>query len=281
MVLETTALPTKLSSFLLQRNGRMKKISSIWYVYTLEIIFRSILLILSWLSVVVIFYLYKKVLLNAFIGLNESLILNFSKFKPHFILTEITEIFNVYFYLIFFFSNQIFFLKVGYHILMFLSKSVSKKEGFFLVNSFKIIVIFWVISFVFLNIFILPLTWDFFFSFYKDTHLNSLTLFFELRLIEYVKFYFSLYYTSFFIGQFLALIFLVFKSGITSVILVRKYRKLFYLVIVSLSTVLSPPDIFYQLFISFLIIIFFEFFILFKLFDLVREPIKTNKYSYR
>ena len=151
-----------------------------------------------------------------------------------------------------------------------------QKESLFLTGIFKTIVAFWVLSFILLNILVLPLTWKFFLSFYNETDLNSLTIFFELKLIEYTKFYFSLYNTSFLISQFLAIIFFSLNRLKSSIIDIRNYRKIYYLIFVALASFFTPPaDIINQFIMSFIFIAFFEFFILFKFFPFLTtlEPI--------
>ena len=60
--------------------------------------------------------------------------------------------------------------------------------------------------------------------------------------------------------------------------ILKKFRKLYYYIFVIFSTIITPPDVFNQLFFSVALIFFFELFILIFIFKkfLVRKVIKTN-----
>lgn len=48
---------------------------------------------------------------------------------------------------------------------------------------------------------------------------------------------------------------------------VKKYRKLFYFLFVFFSTIVTPPDVFSQLFVSFFLISFYEILTFLKIVD--------------
>jgi Sec-independent protein secretion pathway component TatC len=132
------------------------------YTYYLEIKNRIFLSLICWISVSIVCYFYKETLLFLFISFSNYGVLADS--KPYFIFTDVTEIFSVYAQLIFFISNQILFIKLSYHILMFLSLGLYKFEYTnlkFVLKYFK----FLVISIFLLNKILMPLSWSFFLSF--------------------------------------------------------------------------------------------------------------------
>jgi Sec-independent protein secretion pathway component TatC len=156
------------------------------YTYYLEIKNRIFLSLICWLFVSIVCYFYKETLLFLFISFSNYGVLTGS--KPYFIFTDVTEIFSVYAQLIFFISNQILFIKLNYHVLMFLSLGLYKFEYTNLKFAFKVLLSSWIISIFLLNKFLMPLSWHFFLSFQDETHLKTISLFFEAKLSEYFHF---------------------------------------------------------------------------------------------
>jgi len=116
-----------------------------------------------------------------------------------------------------------------------------------------------------LNFFIIPTSWFFFLSFQNGYAVN---LHFEAKLNEYLRFYLSLcylilYYSGFFVG-----LFFLFYYSINNLNLVKNSRKFFYLSFILLSTVITPPEIISQIFLSFLCVFVYEIFFIIFLFRL-------------
>ena len=92
--------------------------------YYLEIKNRILLLSISWISVLLVSYIFKEVLLSVVTHDSRSLTSEMS----YFIFTDIVEVFNVYVHLIFFVGNQILVLNIFYHFLIFISLGLTKIE---------------------------------------------------------------------------------------------------------------------------------------------------------
>lgn len=249
--------------------------------YFLEIKNRSLLLLLTWFSTILISYLYKEILL--FSVVQPSLILNISTGSTffYFIFTNVTEIFSVYLQLVLFLSFQVFVLCFFYHIFSFLTPSLFYTEYFYLKFLYKTIVGVWVFSVIFLSYMLVPLTWNFFLSFQSLTKAYSFNLHFEAKIYEYLSFYIELYYLSVLYCQIFVALFLFLIYTNTNIKIIRKFRKLNYYFFIIFSTLISPPDILSQILISSVTILLYECLIFSFMFRsslilLIRQPIKTN-----
>lgn len=237
-----------------------------WYVYILEIKYRIILIFVTWISTVTICYFHKNVLLYLFVFFSNHYS-NFYSFKSYFIFTEVTELFSIYFDIIFFVSNQILYFSIFYHSIIFLSFGLYKYEYKNLTFIFKILLLFWIFFVIFFNYVILPLIWNFFLSFQME--LNSISLVFEAKLKEYVDFYIKIFHLCFLNFQFLIFIFLFFDLFIHNLEIIKNFRRLYYFIFIIFSTFLTPPDVFSQLAVSFLLIFFYELFIFLKVWKII------------
>ena len=152
-------------------------------------------------------------------------------------------------------------------------------EYYYLKYILKIVSFVWFVS-VFLSKFVLiPTMWNFFLTFQNSSYIN---LHFEAKLSEYLSFYTKFYYVFTIYCQIFTVLVFFFNYMNANVLLIKKLRKLYYYLFVLFSTLVSPPDIFSQVFISFILIFFYEFFILIFIIKhsfnlLVRQPIKSNK----
>lgn len=240
------------------------------YKYFSEIKNRSFLLILTWISVILVSYCFKEVLL--FTITKPSIYLSFytssSSYESiYFIFTDVIEIFLVYISLIFFIGNQIASLFMLYHFLFFVALGLYKFEYNYLTFIFKISLFFFMFSIVIYNKFLFPFSWNFFLSFQEFAVLKFLTLHFESKINEYITFYITFYYLCivyFQIFVFLVLFFDYVKDDLKTV---KIFRKFFYYSFVIFSTLITPPDIFSQFILSINIIVNYEilmFFLIIK-----------------
>ena len=231
--------------------------------YFLEIKSRLILLLLTWFSTVLVCYVYKETLLfiivqpNTFINVNEHLAFFY------FIFTDVTEILSVYLKLIIFLSSQILFIYLIYHCFLFLSPAFFQYEYVYFKSSIQMLSFVLLSSIVLITCFLIPLTWNFFLSFQDLLSTCSFHLYFEAKLNEYLCFYIKFYYLCGFYCQFFVL-FLLFLNYIDANIkLIRKFRKLYHYCFIIFSTLISPPEILSQIFLSIIVIFIYEFLIIF------------------
>lgn len=219
--------------------------------YILEIKNRLFLLFITWISTVFVSYFYKEILLFVIVQINE----NYYPTSFYFIFTNLIEIFNIYIKLIIFLTNQIFVLYFFYHLFYFISPALFKVEYKYFYLVVTRILLVWFFSIIFFNYVFIPLTWNFFLSF---QNLISVNLYFEAKLNEFILFYISLYYLCISYGLVFMVLFFILNYINLNVGFIRKFRKLYYYLFILFSTIISPPDIFSQFFISLFIVTVYE-----------------------
>lgn len=229
----------------------------LFYNYLKEIKNRFILILICCFFSIFVCYHYKEIILFVIIQSN-----NCSEF--YFIFTNVTEILYVYLDTIMFFNIQIFFCYFLYNLFYFFSSALFKSEFLYIIKIFKIIFIFWIFSLFVLNKFIIPISWNFFLSFQQLTVKYSFTLYFESKITEYLAFYKSSYYLCTFFVQFFLFCFFYFNKN--SILQIKKYRKIYYFSFLLIVTFLIPPDIFFQLIFSFILLMLYELFLFFCFF---------------
>ena len=237
----------------------------IYYSYYLELKNRFVILLFSWVSVSLICYFYKEVLIFEIIDVTGYA--GFSKKNPYFVFSNVTDVFSVSFKLTFFISNQVVFVFFLYHLLVFLSPGLYSKELNNLINILKISFIYWAFSVFVLNCVLFPFTWLFFLSFKKTIDLNFVSIFFEANFKDYFNYYTSLYYLCVINFQLSCLLLFVINSLNNKLNKVKEFRKIFYLFFVTFSTLITPPDLISQLLLSFCFILLYEFLLFLKIFD--------------
>jgi sec-independent protein translocase protein TatC len=234
-----------------------------YYKYYLELKNRFFLLVFTWFSVLAICYLYKEIIL--FILINSSNYFNSLTTKPYFIFTNVSEVFYVYLELIFFISNQTVLLMFFYHTLMFLSLGLYKFEFIKLRFAFQFFLLAWGISVFLLYKFVIPYSWAFFLSFQQNENTTqSISFFFEAKIVEYFNYFTSSYYICLINCQFLALLTLLLTNISEKLNKIKTFRKLFYFVFVIFSTLTTPPDIISQMILSITLISIYEILIFLK-----------------
>lgn len=229
--------------------------------YFLEIKNRLILLVTTWFSTVLISYFYKEILL--FLIIYPSIFMNINEDSQlfYFIFTDVTEVLSVYFELIKFLSFQILYIYIFYHAFIFFAPAFFYPEYLYFKFSIQIIFFIWLVSGIIATYFFIPITWTFFLSFQTLTINHSFNLYFEAKLKEYFYFYTSFYYICEFYCQF----FVFFLLILNYIKILWKFRKFYYYGFIVFSTLISPPDIVSQIFLSIIFVIIYEFLFLFSL----------------
>ncbi len=241
----------------------MTKITFNYYKYYKEIKNRTILIIFTWLFCLSVCYHYKETLLLILVNSSSS----FSELsdKPYFIFTNVTEIFYVYLQLILFVANQMAIVTITYHIFMFLALGLYKYEFIKLKMAFQTFIVAWLFSSCLLFNIIIPFSWSFFLSFQENVNnFQSMDLFFEAKLNEYVQYFVNTYYVCLINCQFLAILVVTLTNLSEKLKKTKIFRKLFYLIFVVFSTLITPPDVLSQICISGLLILLYEFLILIR-----------------
>lgn len=227
--------------------------------YFIELKNRFLLLCLTFISCLLIIYLYKEILIFLIIQSKDNFdptILNY------FIFTDVTEIFNIYIKLIIFIILQILFLYFLYHMFIFFVPALFKKEYIFLNLVIKLCYFTWVLSSYISIKVLIPITWNFFLSFQElIAKITLLDIYFEAKLLEYFNFYIYLYFLSILYFQIGMILLIIFNYSNINLYDIKKFRKIYYFSFMITSTLLTP-DIISQLIVSITIIVSYEFFII-------------------
>lgn len=222
--------------------------------FLIEIKNRFILLTVTALSVFVTGYCYKNFLLILVIVSNIKLsndILNY------FIFTSITELFVIYIMLCFFLVIQIVYYTIFYQLICFLAPGLYKKEYVFVKLIFFATILLGMLSIYFFQNYLVPLVSSFFLSF-QNYSIKTISFYFEAKIYEYLVFYKDLYLSCFLIFQ--SCIFLILLTSYTSnnLVILKISRKFIYIILLIFSTLITPPDIFSQLFLFLSLLVGFE-----------------------
>ena len=225
---------------------------------------------ITWFSTLLSCYTFKEIILY-------NVIVTFNKIKPYFIVTDVAELFNLYLHLTIFIGNQLLFIFAIYHLTMFLSEGLYKKELEAIRLIALIILGILFTSLLVTNFLIIPLMNNFFFHFQDIINkTTTIPIFFEAKLKEYVNFYTSIYVlTVVSTTGIISLIYFISKLSL-SLNKIKKIRKLFYFIFLLLSTITTPPDVISQLALTLVLAIVYELSLIYiNIVELIRQPIKT------
>lgn len=220
--------------------------------YYLEMRNRICVLVAAWIVSIFVSYVFKEVLLNIVTCTNLSRIVSF-------IFTNVTEVFSLYFHLVLFFSNQILLFFFIYHLLVLALPSITKMEASFFVFILTTSLILIFLSFLFFNTVLFPLSWNFFLSFQSFDSLKTFSLDFEAKILDFGKFYTQFYFVCVVYFQAALLPILFFKYSQNDSQFYFRSRKVVGYFCVVFCTMITPPDVLSQIFLSFCFIFFCEF----------------------
>jgi len=225
------------------------------HYFVTELKNRTLLIALTWVSVMAVSYFYKEVLVFLLVKPN---LFAFQQNSLYFIFTNLTDIFSTYLKLIHFVGNQFLLVFSLYHLFVFLTPGLYFFEYKRYAKLFKTSLILWFFSIFILNTYILPLSWNFFLSFQTSINHSALTFYLEAKIIEYIDLYINLYYVCCLNFQ-LFILLIIFLSYIKeSLDSVKTLRRFFYFGFFLIATFLTPPDVFSQILVGISAIAAFE-----------------------
>lgn len=221
--------------------------------YLTELFFRFQYFVVSFLLTVLIAYLFKDIL---FILLTFPLINN-SNTLNSFIYTHPAELLTIHLLLMvliaFIFQIPYFF----WHFVDFIKTSLIQKE-YKNLTKVLLLCVFSLILFNFFFFFIIfPKFWFFFYNFnFSFNNPQTLNFFLELRVQEYFDFVLTFIYSvNLFILIFFLLFIIFLFLGFEKLLY---WKKLFLFINIVFATLLSPPDVYSQLSILFVLTLFLE-----------------------
>ena len=184
---------------------------------------------------------------------------------PYFIFTDISEIFYSYISLVFFIANQIVLVILIYHVLIFLTFGLYEPELLTFKLLFKTFLATWLLSSILFYKFLIPFSLKFFLTFQQNETIGQpISLFFEAKLFDFLSYFIKFYNICFFSCQFLTFILFFLNKIINKKKHIKFFRKIFYLIFLVFSTIVTPPDVFSQLIITFYLILIYEITIIFS-----------------
>lgn len=235
----------------------------IFNYYLKEILNRSILLLITWLSCLITSYFYKETLI--FLSIKPYIFITNSDFF-YFIYTNISDIFSTYLRLIFFIGHQIFLIYLLYHVLIFFSLGLYNFEYKYLKLIFLTGFFFWSFSIIIFYKILLYFSWEFFLSFQNSLIKNqTINFYLESKINESLEFFITFCKLSNFCCQIFTILIIFLDFTKINLNVVKIFRKIFYFSFIFFATLISPPEIFSQFLISFFIIFLYEFLLIFSI----------------
>ena len=231
--------------------------------YLFEIRNKLILLILTLFSTTLTCFYYKNVLLFLVTQMHlksENL---------YFIFTDVTELFSVYFQLVFFISIQITIWYFFYHLFFFISTALYFQEFKILTFLLSSSTFFWFLTCLLSSYILVPFGWNFFLSFQSQPG-----FYFEARISEYFNFYKNMYIICLTYCQLFIFIFLFLADIQQSYFYIKKYRKVYYYIFLLFATCVTPPDLISQIVATSLVIILYEILLLLAMFNFCSQKLK-------
>nr|AFQ02459.1 SecY [Phytophthora taxon Pgchlamydo]AFQ02460.1 SecY [Phytophthora taxon Pgchlamydo]QPN54047.1 sec-independent transporter protein [Phytophthora chlamydospora] len=241
------------------------KIITYLQLHLFELKYNFFIILITFIYLLIISYYFSDQLIYLLVNnlLNKNML-------KYFIFTNITEIFITNIFISIFIST---FISIQLSILLFwffLSKGLYKYENFIFMKFYFFFLFFnlFIINFIFINI--IPHIWNFLLKL-NFSNLYLLTVYFEPKINNYFDFIFSSFSYLFIIFIYFFFLFFLIFNNIFKIKIIINLRKFFYLKIILISALITPPDMFNFLLIYCLFIFIFEIFIYISLY--------LNKYN--
>jgi len=225
------------------------------YKYLLEVKYRTFFSFIAWSFTMINCYYFKETLLYVFMKFSLESNKNNSLY---FLTTDVAEVFIAYVQLSYYIANQTTIIFMSYQLYIFLSAGLYIFEYAYLKSITSMIAVCWITCVFTLNNYIFPTSWHFFLKFQKYLSFQSLTFYFEIKLNEYLAFYRSIYYLCSLVFQIVVVFFIFLDLFKNNLLIIKKFRKVFYFIFFIFSTFLTPPEVVYQLTTGICIIIIYE-----------------------
>ena len=244
--------------------------------YFKELFLRFKYVCLSFFLTFFCLFIYKDFLL---VLMSFPLLQNYTENDPEvfgkFIFTHPAELLKVQLFVSLIFSFLYLVPYISWTFLEFFKSSFYSNEYKRVKSLLLGILTFFLISNITINLILFPNIWNFFANFNMTENNNqTLNLFFELRIAEYIKFLTDFTYLSNFFLILITFIVLIIKNfGISTLL---NWKRLFILLNIVFATLLSPPDVYSQLILLFFLSLILELCIIIFIYFM-----KINKYYYK
>jgi len=145
-----------------------------------------------------------------------------------------------------------------YHVWMFIAPGLLKKEKKIIVPFLLLVPLMFILGFLVVYYFIIPLAWDFFINFETFFPDQNLKVQLEAKVNEYLSLILKLIFAFGLAFQLPVFIFLLTILGVTTYENLSKYRKYVIVLIFILAAVITPPDVISQIGLALPIIFLYE-----------------------
>ena len=228
------------------------KIITYLHLHLFELKYNFFILLITFFYLFIISYYFS----DQLIYLLVNTLLNRNMLK-YFIFTNITEIFITNIFIASFIATFLTIQIIIILIWFFLSPGLYKFENLMFIKFYILFLLFnlFIINLIFTNI--IPNIWNFFLNL-NFSNFYILTIYFEPKINDYFKFIFSSFIYIFIIFFYFFILFFLFFNNYFKIKMFINLRKFFYLKIILLSALITPPDILNLLLIYFLLFFIFE-----------------------
>jgi sec-independent protein translocase protein TatC len=221
---------------------------------------RLIYSLATFISISMISFFYKESMLYFVV---KSSLFQIKNDLPFFIYTNLTEVFATYFKLAvltgIYLTLPVFLL----HSWLFIRTGLYKSEYHSTKNLFLIFTNLWLFNNFFIYNLILPLIWNFFLRFGTNGSKSPLSLFFEIKLTEYVEFLLStITCCSLSLQFFMAILLWTVTNNQYTLFSFKENRRYVYTLIIVFAALITPPDLSSQLILSAPFLFTYEFLLL-------------------
>ena len=184
------------------------------------------------------------------------------KKSNYFIVTDLIEIFYLKLSLSAILSLILSFFSFLFQSWFFLSTGLYKHENKLILKLLSIFIIFLSCSIYFVFCYIIPNAWFFFLNFEKTNHPFLFNFYLEPKLYNYIFFLIKTFGFTILCFHYPLIIFILLSIKIINIHQLTKFRKLFYLKVLIIASLIAPPDIWSQMIIFFILLFLIEFFLI-------------------
>lgn len=184
---------------------------------------------------------------------NESLI----KHGHKMIYTNLSEGFFTYMTMNFRIAIVIAFPIIAWQLYFFVAPGLYRSEQKLIIPYIFGAQILFLLGFLFVYYFVMPLAWQFFISFQNMT--NSIPVVLEAKISEYLDIFTEFVLAFGFAFQLPIALLLLTQVGIIDSSTLRKYRRYAIVIIFIISAILTPPDVLSQIMLAIPLLMLYEF----------------------
>ena len=202
-------------------------------------------LLVTLISTILLSFAYKESVLYLLV---KSSLFQIKNELPFFIYTNLTEVFSTYFKLSIITGIYVTFPIFFLHIWFFINPGLYQSEYRSARKIFLIFTYLWLLNNFLTYHFVLPWVWNFFLQFGNNASESPLSLFFEIKLAEYMDFLISII-TCFSLSfqLFVTILLWILHNSQYDLFLFTKNRRFVYTITLLFAALITPPDLLSQL----------------------------------